>query len=78
MANQSPANAFTAREAIDPDLRAMARLLPRGYGLHRSLKLPRAVMSLAAKFASDPGKSVSSAARSAVTVSLRANPTGRR
>lgn len=34
---------------IDPDLRWAARLLPGGYGLHRGLRLPRALMKLAAR-----------------------------
>lgn len=48
MSNQYPADAFTSRQALDPGLRSIARVLPRGYGLHRGLKLPRALMSLAA------------------------------
>ncbi|BBX58569.1 Carboxylesterase NlhH [Mycobacterium shottsii] len=39
--------AFTKPDAIDPALRAISRILPRGYGLHRGLKLPRALMKLA-------------------------------
>lgn len=46
MANRFPDNAFTARQAVDPGLRKAARFLPRGYWLHRGLKVQRAVMSL--------------------------------
>lgn len=46
--DQYPADAFTSRQAIDPGLRSIARILPRGYALHRGLKLPRALMRLAA------------------------------
>lgn len=48
MSNQFPADAFTARQAVDPGLRPIARILPRGYGLHRGLGVPRALMRLAA------------------------------
>ncbi|MDP7702066.1 alpha/beta hydrolase [Mycobacterium sp. TY815] len=47
MSNQYPADVFTSRHAVDPDLRSIARILPRGYGLHRGLRLPRALMGLA-------------------------------
>lgn len=46
MANRFPDNAFTSRRAVDPGLRKIARFLPRGYALHRGLKLQRAVMNL--------------------------------
>ncbi len=36
--------AFTSREALNPDLRKFARVLPRGYALHRGFKLQRAFM----------------------------------
>lgn len=45
--NRYPADAFTSRQAIDPGLRSIARVLPRGYALHRGLRLPRALMWLA-------------------------------
>ncbi|TDK96398.1 alpha/beta hydrolase [Mycobacterium paragordonae] len=47
MSNQYPADAFTSRHAVDPGLRSIARILPRGYRLHRGLKFPRALMGLA-------------------------------
>lgn len=34
---------------VDPQLRLLARVLPGGYGLHRGLTVPRAVMALAAR-----------------------------
>jgi acetyl esterase/lipase len=34
---------------VDPELKIAARLLPGGYALHRGLKLPRALMNLAAR-----------------------------
>lgn len=34
---------------VDPELRWAARILPGGFGLHRGLKLPRALMNLAAR-----------------------------
>jgi acetyl esterase/lipase len=37
--------------AVDPELRRAARLLPRGYALHRGLKAPRAFMRLAGRAA---------------------------
>ena len=46
MANTLPENAFTARQAVDPDLRTPARILPRGYALHRGYKVQRAIMQL--------------------------------
>lgn len=46
MATTSPHNAFTSPEALDPDLRKMARMLPRGYALHRGYKFQRALMRL--------------------------------
>jgi acetyl esterase/lipase len=36
-------------EQFDPELRTLARLLPKGYALHRGLTVPRALMSLAAR-----------------------------
>ncbi|GBG39171.1 alpha/beta hydrolase [Mycobacterium montefiorense] len=44
MANRLPANAFTTPQAVDPDLRKVARFLPRGYALHRGYKVQRAIM----------------------------------
>lgn len=38
-------------DEIDPELRRVARLLPRGYYLHRGLRLPRAVMHFAGRLA---------------------------
>ena len=46
MANRLPDNAFTASEALDPGLRKAARLLPRGFALHRGYKPQRALMKL--------------------------------
>jgi acetyl esterase/lipase len=46
MANRFPGNAFTSRQALDPSLRKVARFLPRGYALHRGLKLQRTLMHL--------------------------------
>lgn len=46
MANKFPDGAFTSRQAVDPGLRMAARFLPRGYALHRGLKIQRAVMNL--------------------------------
>jgi acetyl esterase/lipase len=36
---------------VDPELRTAARLLPRGYALHRGLTVPRALMNAAGRFA---------------------------
>lgn len=36
-------------EQFDPELRTLARLLPKGYALHRGLAVPRALMALAAR-----------------------------
>ncbi|WAC93835.1 alpha/beta hydrolase [Mycobacterium sp. Aquia_213] len=44
MANALPENAFTSPQALDPDLRKVARFLPRGYALHRGYKVQRAIM----------------------------------
>jgi len=46
MANTLPHNAFTSPQAVDPGLRKMARLLPRGYALHRGHRVQRALMRL--------------------------------
>ncbi len=46
MANTLPHNPFTTPEVLDPGLRKVARFLPRGYALHRGLKLQRALMNL--------------------------------
>ena len=46
MANRFADNAFTSRQALDPDLRKVARFLPRGHALHRGYKSQRAVMRL--------------------------------
>ncbi|WP_322860678.1 alpha/beta hydrolase [Mycobacterium europaeum] len=45
MANRFPDNAFTSRQAVDPGLRKVAPFLPRGYALHRGLKVQRAIMN---------------------------------
>lgn len=45
MANKT-GKAFTSQQALDPGLRKVARFLPRGYALHRGLKLQRALMHL--------------------------------
>lgn len=47
MDNEYRAEAFISRQAIDPGLRPIARFLPRGDGLHRGLRVPRALMRLA-------------------------------
>ncbi|CDO89024.1 alpha/beta hydrolase [Mycobacterium triplex] len=46
MANALPDNAFTSPQAVDPDLRNVARFLPRGYALHRGYKVQRAIMQV--------------------------------
>lgn len=46
MANRLPDNAFTSPHVLDPGLRKVARFVPRGYALHRGLKLQRAIMNL--------------------------------
>ncbi|MEE6139273.1 alpha/beta hydrolase [Mycobacterium sp. 050128] len=46
MANVLPENAFTGPQAVDPDLRKVARFLPRGYALHRGYKFQRAIMGI--------------------------------
>ncbi|MEM6110433.1 alpha/beta hydrolase [Mycobacterium sp. 050272] len=46
MANALPENAFTGPQAVDPELRKVARLLPRGYALHRGYKVQRAIMGV--------------------------------
>lgn len=46
MANGLPNNAYTSPQVLDPGLRKVARFLPRGYALHRGLKLQRAIMNL--------------------------------
>jgi acetyl esterase/lipase len=46
MANTLPDNAFTSREALDPDLRRVARFLPKGNALERGYKVQRAIMFL--------------------------------
>lgn len=46
MANGLPDNAYTSPHVLDPGLRKVARFLPRGYALHRGLKLQRAIMNL--------------------------------
>lgn len=46
MSNTLPDNAFTARQALNPGLRHLARFLPRGNALHRGYKVQRALMHL--------------------------------
>ncbi|OBH25043.1 alpha/beta hydrolase [Mycobacterium sp. E342] len=46
MANRFPDNAFVSRHAVDPGLRGVARFLPRGYALHRGIKVQRAIMNV--------------------------------
>ncbi|OBK38463.1 alpha/beta hydrolase [Mycobacterium sp. 1165196.3] len=46
MANRLPDNDFTSPHVLDPGLRKVARFVPRGYALHRGLKVQRAVMNL--------------------------------
>ena len=46
MANTLPDNAFTSRQALDPDLRKVARFLPKGNALQRGYKVQRAIMFL--------------------------------
>ncbi len=46
MASRFRENTFTSRQALDPGLRKAARLLPRGYALHRGYKVQRALMNL--------------------------------
>lgn len=46
MANALPDDAFTSPQAVDPDLRNVARFLPRGYALHRGYKVQRAIMQV--------------------------------
>lgn len=41
-----PGMANTARPALDPGLRKVARFLPRGHALHRGYKVQRALMNL--------------------------------
>lgn len=41
-----PDNAFTSRQALDPDLRRVARFLPRGYALQHGLRVQRKLMHL--------------------------------
>lgn len=46
MTDTLPRDAFTSPHVVDPGLRKAARLLPRGYALHRGYKPQRAVMRL--------------------------------
>ncbi len=45
MANPLPHNAFTSSKAVDPQLRKVARFLPRGNALHRGYRVQRAIMN---------------------------------
>lgn len=46
MGEAYPDNAYTSRQALNPDLRTVARFLPRGYALQHGLKLQRKLMHL--------------------------------
>ncbi|MGB8386889.1 alpha/beta hydrolase [Mycobacterium sp.] len=46
MVNTLPHDAFTSPQALDPGLRKIARVLPRGYALHCGYRLQRALMRL--------------------------------
>lgn len=46
MADTLPHHPFISPRAVDPGLRKAARVLPRGYALHRGYKLQRKLMSL--------------------------------
>ncbi|OBG95476.1 alpha/beta hydrolase [Mycobacterium sp. E3251] len=46
MADSLPDKTFTSRQVVDPGLRKVARFLPRGYALHRGLKVQRTIMNL--------------------------------
>jgi acetyl esterase/lipase len=46
MASTSAKHAFTSGHALDPGLRKVARLLPRGYALYGGYKLQRTLMNL--------------------------------
>jgi len=46
MASASAKHAFTSRHALDPGLRKVARVLPRGYALYGGYKLQRGLMNL--------------------------------
>ncbi|MBW0015469.1 alpha/beta hydrolase [Mycobacterium sp.] len=46
MAGGSAKHTFTSRHAIDPDLRKVARVLPRGYALYGGYKFQRGLMNM--------------------------------
>ena len=46
MASASAKHAFTSRHALDPGLRKVARVLPRGYAIYGGYKLQRGLMNL--------------------------------
>jgi acetyl esterase/lipase len=46
MATASGKHVFTSRQALDPGLRKVARLLPRGYALYGGYRLQRRLMNL--------------------------------
>ncbi|MFZ1179434.1 MAG: alpha/beta hydrolase [Mycobacterium sp.] len=46
MADTVPHSDFTSPKGVDPGLRKVARLLPRGYALHRGYRVQRALMHL--------------------------------
>ena len=46
MSEPLPNDAFTSPRVVHPDLRKMARLLPRGYALHRGYRVQRRITQL--------------------------------
>ncbi len=46
MVSKVPEDAYTSLQAVHPDLRKVARFLPRGYALHRGYRLQRKLMGL--------------------------------
>ncbi|OBF58918.1 alpha/beta hydrolase [Mycobacterium sp. 852002-53434_SCH5985345] len=46
MASGPADNDFASRHVVNPGLRKVARFLPRGYALHRGLKVQRTIMNL--------------------------------
>ncbi|OBJ51186.1 hypothetical protein [Mycobacterium asiaticum] len=47
-------------DAIDPELRRIARLRPKGYGLQRGPRVPRALMGLTGRISAVRGVEVAS------------------
>lgn len=58
---------------FDPELRTLARVLPKGYSLHRGLRVPRALMTLAGRFGRVHGVEVARVNRD-VTVRIHRPP----